>query len=77
MSFMIAILETEPFRFIESNEPLKTIEDDMIPEKFKKQNAQGQGSQCSVVKSVYINEDSDEECGLREKDLKDFSKDVW
>jgi hypothetical protein len=41
MSFMIAILETEPFRFIESNEPLKTIEDDMIPEKFKKQNAQG------------------------------------
>ena len=34
MSFMLAILETEPFRFIEANEPLKTKDDDMIPDKF-------------------------------------------
>ena len=36
MSFMMAILETEPFRFIAANEPLKTKDDDMIPEKFAK-----------------------------------------
>ena len=26
---------------------------------------------------MYISEDSDDECGQREKDFKDFSTDVW
>ena len=30
-----------------------------------------------MIKSVYISEDSDDECNLRVKDFKDFSNDVW
>ena len=77
--YMTAILSTDVFPKLEKSEPILTQDDEIIPDKFGKkwfEHQQGiQGSQ--IFKSVFINEDSDEECAMREKDFNNLSKDIW